>query len=47
MVVATEEIEGGPALVEGSVEVVTDDGAVHASDRFVPLLGGGLGTTRC
>lgn len=28
----------GPVLVEGPVEVVTDDGTVHRSDRFVVAL---------
>ena len=28
----------GPTLVEGPVEVVTEDGAVHVSDRFVVAL---------
>jgi CDGSH-type Zn-finger protein len=27
--------QGGPALVEGPVELVTDDGTVVTSDRFL------------
>lgn len=28
-------VKGGPALVEGPVELVTDDGTVVVSDRFL------------
>ncbi|MEU8901455.1 CDGSH iron-sulfur domain-containing protein [Nocardia sp. NPDC048505] len=28
-------VAGGPALIEGPVELVTEDGAVHTSDRFL------------
>jgi CDGSH-type Zn-finger protein len=28
-------VQGGPALVEGPVELVTDDGTVVLSDRFL------------
>jgi CDGSH-type Zn-finger protein len=28
-------VQGGPALVEGPVELVTDDGTVVVSDRFL------------
>jgi CDGSH-type Zn-finger protein len=28
-------VQGGPALVPGPVELVTDDGTVVASDRFL------------
>jgi CDGSH-type Zn-finger protein len=31
-------VQGGPALVEGPVELVTDDGTVVTSDRFLVAL---------
>lgn len=31
-------VKGGPALIEGPVEVVTEDGAVHTSGRFLVAL---------
>nr|WP_037963221.1 CDGSH iron-sulfur domain-containing protein [Streptomyces varsoviensis] len=31
-------VAGGPLLVEGPVEVIADDGTVHASGRFTVAL---------
>ncbi|WP_194818387.1 CDGSH iron-sulfur domain-containing protein [Nocardia sp. XZ_19_385] len=31
-------VAGGPALIEGPVEVVTEDGTVFTSDRFLVAL---------